>query len=270
MNGRRESGLTRRELLKRSAIAGTAAVWVTPVIESLLAPAGATGTHPTTTTIKTTTTVRNTCLPGSPFTQDIECVAALLVCNNKRYRVRWSINTDNSVKTDCGTSFTCWSCTEQLRGYVVAGTLTNNCPPVTPYYNATTGELTVNLGTCTVLAYVVKCGSKAFQMQGTFQSHDAVGCDNPAEKIAATTLPQSSTVTFQPCRLSGSVPGYGDEDARSGYGDDDDDDGKEPGDCDDNLDNDDEDDDNDDNDGHDEDGDGRDHDGDDLNVKKST
>lgn len=178
-------GVSRRELLKRSAIVGGTVVWVTPVIQSFTTPAFA----------------------GSPppagAGMDISFVALLVNCAGTAYRVKFGRDqlpggvfpaVGAFGPTECGPSFNVPCPNGNFsRGVTTVGGVplsqSSACPfspQFTATFNVTTGALTVNLGACTLLDYRVKCGTN---------------CTKPGD--AGGPAVGGSAATFVKCPSSG-------------------------------------------------------------------
>lgn len=158
-------GVSRRNMLKKSALVGGTMVWAAPVVQSFTAPAFG-DSH------------------GTPQGQDISFVAILVQCGNFTYRLKWEINGDHtgleSADPECGNEFALGNCNP---GDLDAATGTG-CPSgVSASFNSANGTVTVNLGSCTLLDYVVKCGQ-------TCAGPGSTG--NPA-------VPTGGSATFAPC-----------------------------------------------------------------------
>ncbi|HET9441892.1 MAG TPA: hypothetical protein VFO65_01145 [Acidimicrobiales bacterium] len=163
-----QSGMSRRTLIKRSAIAG-GLVWAAPVVTSMSPAFGQT-------------------TAGTPDTQDISFVAALITCGTTVYRVKWNTNPDGTLQSpECGTSFAVDGCADQL-----PGGNTESCGSFVATFDANTGNLSVNLGTCTLTDFVVKCGSQSFDSEGK-------GCQDTNE-VSQPNTGDTGTVTFVPCQ----------------------------------------------------------------------
>lgn len=156
-------GVSRRELLKRSAIAGGTVLWVAPVIQSFTAPAFA-GSPP----------------PAAGGGQDISFVALLANCAGTVYRMKFDTGqmpggvfpaSGSFGPTECGPGFNVPCSNGDLgRGATKVGTLpmsqANVCPATpraTATFNVSTGSVTVNLGSCTLIDYRVKCGQSCIK-----------------------------------------------------------------------------------------------------------
>ena len=170
--------LSRRAMLRRGAVVGGALVWATPVVQSIASPAFAAGTP-----------------QGN--TQDISFVALLLRCNGTLYRAKFDApyGSGTLTPTETGRGFAVDGCAEQLmRG----DTSVSRQPPpgITATFNPANGQLTVNLGTCTLLDFVVKCGIPSEPTK--------VGCEDPGEDGNQPTIGAgglTGSVTFKPCIL---------------------------------------------------------------------
>lgn len=177
-------GVTRRELIKRSAIVGGTVVWVAPLIQSLSSPAFAAGS--------TTDTLNG---------QDISFVALLLESASTRYRVKFEAGfpaTAGFAPTECGRNFNL-PCADKLsRGDALVA---NSCPPgVSATFSSATGQLAVALGTCKLVDFVTKCGVPS--------DPDDQGCEDPGEgnQPVAALGQTGGIVTFQRCTV-GNDPG---------------------------------------------------------------
>jgi hypothetical protein len=127
--------LKRRTFLKRAAIVGTAPVWASPVIQSIRTPAYAASPV------------------GHGF--DISFVALLLTCGGTQYRIKW--DADGSLSgPECGRNFAAGNCADQLGRHSAAVSL-SSCPPGVSASGSSAG-VSVNLGSCAVLDYIVKSG----------------------------------------------------------------------------------------------------------------
>ena len=175
-------GVSRRSMLKKSALVGGTMVWAAPVVQSITSPAFAQGT------------------PEDGDTQDISFVAILLDCSGDLYRVKFNNETEGLV-TECGRDFSVAQCNETL----MEGStdVEDSCPSgVSAVMDGR--NLVVSLGTCTIVDYVVKCGAGAYQEPG---SNDQVGCQDYPEEVNAPQAGDDGTVTFFPCSTTGTTTG---------------------------------------------------------------
>ena len=178
-------GVSRRSMLKKSALVGGTMVWAAPVVQSITSPAFAQGTPDT-----------------NGGTQDISFVAMLLDCSGSLYRIKF--NDGNVANPEYGQSFSVAQCNTQL-GQDDPNVVDAKPTGVTATENAD-GSWTVNLGTCTLVDYVVKCGSKAYQDPNADVNQDAEGdfsdqggCQDYPEDVNAPSAPEDGIVVFYPC-----------------------------------------------------------------------
>ena len=171
-------GVSRRNMLKKSALVGGTMVWAAPVVQSFTAPAFAQTS------------------PEGGETQDISFVAILLNCGGQLYRVKFEDS--NNFGTVCGRSFSVSQCNETLRQDDPA--VAEGCPTGVSAVENANGSLTVNLGGCEIVDFVVKCGEKAYQTPG---STDHTGCQDYPEEVVTPDAGDSGTVTFYPCSTTG-------------------------------------------------------------------
>ena len=129
-------GVSRRNMLKKSALVGGTMVWAAPVVQSFTAPAFAAGTPE---------------IDG----QAISYIALLLDCGGGKYRVKFE-ESNGSFLLECGVDFETGQCPEDLPGSTVAG-----CPAGLTADDAVLnpdGSVTIDIGSCTIDDFVVKCG----------------------------------------------------------------------------------------------------------------
>ena len=156
-------GVSRRNMLKKSALVGGTMVWAAPVVQSFTAPAFG-DSH------------------GTPDIdgQDISYIALLLNCGGTNYRVKFE-ESEGSFILECGVNFETGNCPEDLPGSTESG-----CPTGLTADDATLngdGSVTIDVGTCTITDFVVKCGQS---------------CLGPAEG-GQPNSGGSGEVTFFPC-----------------------------------------------------------------------
>lgn len=157
-----QDGVTRRRLLMRGAVAG-GVVWAAPAI----------------------TSIGGSAFAASPGEQDISFVAILYRCNGTVFRTKWEVNPDGTLSQECGTGFQVDGCSDQLPG----GT-SQDCGPATASFDSSTGNLSVNLGTCTLVDFVVKCGDPSDPADQ--------GCQD-TNQVQQPNVGDSGTVVFVPC-----------------------------------------------------------------------
>ncbi len=88
-------GISRRTMLRRSALAGGSLVWAAPVVQTIAAPSAAAGTP----------------LDG------ISWVAVVLQCDGLHYRMKWDVEAGGVLVMDSGTTFNLPGSSDQLTGY---------------------------------------------------------------------------------------------------------------------------------------------------------
>ncbi|HEX6194649.1 MAG TPA: hypothetical protein VFZ37_01985 [Jiangellaceae bacterium] len=87
-------GISRRTMLRRSALAGGSLVWAAPVVQTIAAPSAAAGT---------------------PL-QGISYVAVVLKCGDEHYRMKWEVESSGLVM-ESGLTFKVPDSSDQLLGY---------------------------------------------------------------------------------------------------------------------------------------------------------
>lgn len=132
-------GVSRRNMLKKSALVGGTMVWAAPVVQSFTAPAFGQDTA------------------GTPVVdgQDISYIALLLNCGGSIYRVKFE-ESGGSFLLECGVDFETGQCPEDLPGSTASG-----CPAGLDAGDAvlnSDGTVTIDFGSCTIVDFVVKCG----------------------------------------------------------------------------------------------------------------
>jgi hypothetical protein len=140
---RPRKGLSRRDVITRGlAGAGIASVaWVNPVIKTVALAQNGDGSPP----------------PGGNGGNEISFAALLLTCGSDTFRVKWD-QADGTLTKSCGEKFAVDACTDQLSRNVES--VEDGCPDgVTASFDSSSGELTVDLGDCTVSDFVVHCGA---------------------------------------------------------------------------------------------------------------
>ena len=163
-----QSGISRRTLIKRSAIAG-GLVWAAPVVTNMSPAFGQAA--------------------GTPGTQDISFVAVLVNCGGAIYRLKW----EPGGAFEYGPSFAVDGCSDQLLrndSSIAAGA--GSFSAASASFNSSTGQLTVNLGTCTLVDFVVKCGVPSDPLDQ--------GCQDPEDR-SQPNVGDTGSVTFNPCSL---------------------------------------------------------------------
>ena len=162
------AGMSRRTLIKRSAVAG-GLVWAAPVVTSMAPAFGQTA--------------------GTPGSQDISFVAVLVSCAGTTYRLKW----EPGGGFEFGRSFAVDGCSDQLmRNSLLVADTAGGFSAASASLNSGTGQLTVNLGTCTLLDFVVKCGVPS--------DPPDQGCQDPEDR-SQPNVGATGTVTFNPCLL---------------------------------------------------------------------
>jgi hypothetical protein len=158
-----QDGVTRRRLLMRGAVAG-GVVWAAPAI----------------------TSIGGSAFAASPGEQDISFVAILYRCGSTVFRTKWEVGAGGTLTQECGTSFQVDGCSDQLSGQANS----QLCGPATATFNASTGNLSVNLGTCTLVDFVVKCGDPSDPADQ--------GCQD-TNQVQQPNVGDTGTVVFVPC-----------------------------------------------------------------------
>lgn len=163
---------SRREFIKRSAVAGGAAVWAPPVVQSITSPAFGQTIYPP---------------PG----RDISFVALLLICDSTYHRIKFAAGGG----IECGRNFAVGGCRDQLRRGDAA--VSDDCPRGVSAVFQPDGAVRVTLGTCSdpgLIDYVVKCGVRS--------DPDDSGCEDLLGSTSEGNQPKppfGSVVTFVPC-----------------------------------------------------------------------
>jgi hypothetical protein len=163
-----EGGWTRRKVLTRGAMAG-GLVWAAPAV----------------------TTVGSKVLAqtGSPRDQDISFVAILASCDGVTYRVKWEVGSDGTtLNQECGPNFAVDGCSDQLLRH--DSSVATGCGSFSAWMDG--DNLVVDLGTCTLSDFVVKCGVPS-------DPGDS-GCQDPEDRNQPNTG-ATGEVTFHPCLL---------------------------------------------------------------------
>ncbi|HVE63895.1 MAG TPA: twin-arginine translocation signal domain-containing protein [Mycobacteriales bacterium] len=170
---------SRRTFLRRSAVVGGALLWTAPAIQTIASPAHAQAS------------------PGGGNGQGISFAALLLDCGGTLRRIKFEAPT---FAAEFGPEFAVADCRDQLRRNDPAVSATR--PPATASFDPATGNLTVDLGGCTLVDYVVKCGVPS--------DPDDQGCEDAGEGAQTVAPGATGTVVFVPCDLGDDTPGVAD------------------------------------------------------------
>jgi len=148
-------GMSRRAMLRRSALVGGTVVWMAPAVQTLAAPAFANGS----------TAEEIPCTPGLALSE----VTVLTLCNGKYFWTKYNPQTNAGSPTECGPNInvaqsngnnadpTCDAAENAILAYIAGNRLTvetTGCPSAT----VTNGNLCVGAG-CTILAWTVHDGT---------------------------------------------------------------------------------------------------------------
>jgi hypothetical protein len=136
------------------------------------------------------TSVGGAAFAVSPGDQDISFVAILANCGGTIFRFKFEapFAAGSIAPSECGSTFQVDGCADQL-----PGATSEACPPgVTATFNSGTGALTVSLGTCTLVDFVVKCGVPSDPADQ--------GCEDP-NQVTQPNIGQQGNVTFLPCSI---------------------------------------------------------------------
>ena len=129
-----KSGISRREALRRGAIAGGAIVWASPVVQTI--------------------GMRKAYAQTTPAVTDISFIALLLECGSTTYRIKWETDF-TGAPDECGNSFSIGDCPP---GDLPAGS-TSACPADVSASVNPNGSVTVTFpASCNITDFVVKRG----------------------------------------------------------------------------------------------------------------
>ncbi len=185
-----DSGPSRREILRRSALVGGTVVWMAPAVQTLAAPAFAgVGSE----------------APGNgDFESSYSEILVLVECNNVLYRVKFEPNNAGSVgnlpAAECGSTFNFGGCKSDdfFRNDVGVSA---GCSSVSAVINAD-GSVVVSAGAgCTINAYATHKGKCCTynRAAGTAASQNAIapGLYNASGAYTGVTVgAASSSATF--------------------------------------------------------------------------
>lgn len=182
-----DTGLSRRDMLRRTALVGGTVVWMAPVVQTLAAPAYAGSTAP------------GGPPPGNGETGAISYVVILGKCGGTYYMRKYG---DTGCGDDVSVSSDDATCTSGLAKLLVeaGANLASSCPPFGAGSDLGGGtcDLTVTLGDCTLEGYLVHDGqlpNKCFYATRT-QGSSASAAFDPAKFDPFPTIGVSGDVCF--------------------------------------------------------------------------
>jgi hypothetical protein len=135
-------GIDRRRVLARGLKTGAGIAvlsWTAPALQSVALAQNDGGTPS----------------PGNGDGFGISFVALLVQCGGKNYRIKWEDN-DNFQSAECGPKFNTGNCANKLMRN--DDSIEKDCPDGVYATGNSDGTVTVTLGSCTIVDFVVKCG----------------------------------------------------------------------------------------------------------------
>ena len=145
-------GLSRRDMLRRSALVGGTVVWMAPAVQTIAVPAFANGSP------------AQECPPGAALSE----ITALLQCGGLYFWVKYNPQTNGGAPTECGPDInvaesngrnkdlTCDAAEQAIKNLIIREGLTEQSSGG-PSATVSDGALCLPVG-CTVLAWTVHDG----------------------------------------------------------------------------------------------------------------